>query len=359
MSAEKPFLGIVEGFYGTPWSWEARESYCSFLKDSGYSFYIYAPKGDRTLRRGWTERWPDGFLRELGRFRDTCRKHGIQFGIGLSPYEVYLDYNAEKKAQLVEKVRYMDEVLEPDILGALFDDMRGDLPGLADLQCRILGDVLEVCKSKRIIFCPTYYSLDPILERLFGPPPSGYFSALGSSIDRKVDIFWTGPAICSTEYPRDHLEWIGNLLRRKPFIWDNYPVNDDEQRSPLLQIDAFTNRPSELVSLTSGHAVNPMRQPWLSQIPLRTLPMSYDEGSEYDPRKAFAKAVKSICGENLAQFLSKNLQTLQIRGVDALSESEKATMRKELEALGQSACAGEIKNWLAGMYRFDPSIFLH
>ncbi|MBF0502616.1 MAG: beta-N-acetylglucosaminidase domain-containing protein, partial [Candidatus Riflebacteria bacterium] len=39
-------LGVIEGFYGAPWSWDIRKEYIKFLKKSGYSFYFYAPKAD-------------------------------------------------------------------------------------------------------------------------------------------------------------------------------------------------------------------------------------------------------------------------------------------------------------------------
>jgi hypothetical protein len=41
-----PYLGIIEGFFGPPWTWQEREAYAPYLKSHGYAFYIYAPKGD-------------------------------------------------------------------------------------------------------------------------------------------------------------------------------------------------------------------------------------------------------------------------------------------------------------------------
>jgi len=33
--------GVIEGFFGKPWSFESRLSSADFLRDSGYQFYIY------------------------------------------------------------------------------------------------------------------------------------------------------------------------------------------------------------------------------------------------------------------------------------------------------------------------------
>ena len=38
--------GIIEGFYGIPWTFEERKSMINFLSDIGLNQYIYAPKDD-------------------------------------------------------------------------------------------------------------------------------------------------------------------------------------------------------------------------------------------------------------------------------------------------------------------------
>ena len=50
-----PPLGLIEGYYGQPWTWEARAEQASFLKAHGYGFFMYAPKADAFLRRRWRE----------------------------------------------------------------------------------------------------------------------------------------------------------------------------------------------------------------------------------------------------------------------------------------------------------------
>ena len=37
---EKSFpLGVIEGFYGKPWTWEERENCISFLQENRFDFY--------------------------------------------------------------------------------------------------------------------------------------------------------------------------------------------------------------------------------------------------------------------------------------------------------------------------------
>ena len=67
-----PQLGVIEGFFGKGWSWEARARYAQWLPRQGYGFYLYAPKEDGYLRKHWAKPWPAAqleALRQLARQR--------------------------------------------------------------------------------------------------------------------------------------------------------------------------------------------------------------------------------------------------------------------------------------------------
>jgi hyaluronoglucosaminidase len=348
-------LGIIEGFFGDSWSWNARDRYARWLADAGYQFYIYAPKDDRYLRRAWMEDWPTAQLDALQALATTCRAHGVKFGIGLSPFEAYKDYSASVRARLIEKVRLIEQTLSPNLFCVLFDDMRGDTPDLANTQLRIIEDVAASTTAARIVMCPTYYSTDPVLERVFGAMPAGYLDALGNALDSRIDLFWTGPKVCSTEYPHEHLEAVATQLRRKPFLWDNYPVNDSRVLSSFLLLRAFTNRPTTLRGLLAGHAANPMKQPTLSRLPLATLPMSYALADRYAPDDAWLRAAQREGGDALATRLALDLPLFQDVGLDKLSDEQRATLEQTYTAFAPRAIAEEILAWLRGEYVFDPA----
>lgn len=50
-----PMRGIVEGFYGTPWSHADRLEMLHFSKEKKFNAYIYAPKDDPYHRAKWRE----------------------------------------------------------------------------------------------------------------------------------------------------------------------------------------------------------------------------------------------------------------------------------------------------------------
>lgn len=157
-----PKLGLIEGFFGKGWSWEARARYAQWLPRHGYGFYLYAPKEDGYLRKHWATPWPADQLEALCQLARQCRENGLAFGVGLSPMGAHHDY-ARQRPALLEKVRLIEEALKPDILAILFDDMKGDTPDLAHWQLTIAHDIAAHTDAGRLLFCPSYYSTDPVL----------------------------------------------------------------------------------------------------------------------------------------------------------------------------------------------------
>jgi hyaluronoglucosaminidase len=354
MSASVPYIGVIEGFFGQSWSWDERTAYASFLRTYGYSFYIYAPKDELFLRKRWSEPFPVERLTALSALLSTLRDAGIQRGVGLSPYEAYRDYDSGARASLREKVKALN-TLSLDILCVLFDDMRGDVPALAETQIRILGDIREISNAPRIIFCPTYYSYDPIIERCFGPMPPHYLEDLGRGLDQSIDLFWTGEKVMSSAYPAEHLKEVAERMRRKPFLWDNYPVNDSKRASPFLFLKAFENRGAHLADLVSGHAINPMKQPWLSQIPLASLRRNYEQTGRYDRDEMTLLCAKEVCGDEVGTLIAHDLALFHDVGLDALNDEQKRYLRARYEGHKEDPFCREILRWLDNGYQFDPA----
>jgi len=349
-----PPLGIIEGFFGRSWSWENRQTYAKFLALNEFNFYIYAPKSDANLRKDWQQDWPRNNKDELISLRETYQDNKVDFGVGLSPHEIYLDPSHNNRESLRNRVQQINS-LSPDILCLLFDDMRGDIPNLANLQIDYMHEVAELTTAKRIIFCPTYYSFDPVLEKVFGKMPETYWQDLNKNLDKKIDVFWTGEKVCSTAYSVNHLTQVTDLLGRKPFLWDNYPVNDGAVKANHLYLRAFNQSHSQIQNNVAGHALNPMNEPWLSQIALASLPKAYREKDNYNPEKALTEIIVELCGEELAENLLQDLPLLQDRALKQLSEDEKAELLNRYSAFPQNPFCEEVIDWLNGGYVFDPA----
>jgi hypothetical protein len=342
--------GVIEGFFGKPWSWAARMSGADFLRYSGYRFYIYAPKSEPFLRRQWREPMPLETLQHLSQLSARCRQSGIAFGIGLTPFEIYLEYGASAQARLRSKVSQINQI-GVDILCILFDDMRGDVEGLAEIQARVISDICNWSSAESFIVCPTYYSHDQRLAREFGSPPKDYLRDLGRILDPRIDFFWTGEKIISDGYSALHLADVAADIGRKPFIWDNYIANDSRTRTNFLFLDPSAgvwNLPADRVS---GVAFNPMNQPHLSRIALRGFQNMLTEGPGGD---SLTSICRELCGPVIAERLLADIHLLQNNGLAQLDADTRRRLLNWYEKQLSNPFAEEVAAWLRGEYAFDP-----
>ncbi|MGO1499743.1 MAG: beta-N-acetylglucosaminidase domain-containing protein [Marinobacter sp.] len=342
-------LGIIEGFYGPVWNWQERQQLVRALAPHGYGFYLYAPKADAFLRRRWQEPHPPAMVAELSGFGRFCRKHGVRFGIGLSPFEIFNRFDDAARTALAAKLELLDRI-GIDELAILFDDMRADTPALAETQADIMRWIRERTQAKYLSICPSYYSDDPVLDRVFGERPPGYLESLGRQLDHDIQIFWTGEEVCSREISPGHLKRVGEQLGRKPVLWDNYPVNDGDRMSRHLHLRGFTGRPAANGAYLAGHGINPALQPVLTTIPAITLAESYRQGTEYQYGHAFLGAAREVLGRELAEQLHADLLVLQDAGLGRISEEKRQSLLRTYDAYDHPA-ASEILRWLVGEYQ--------
>ncbi len=346
-------LGIIEGFYGRPWGFDKRQGSIPFLKEYGFSFYIYAPKADPFLRERWQEPVPDELLAKLAQFGAELRAQSIHWGVGLSPFELHLNFDKQAKEALRRKLDQI-QALQVDWLAILFDDMKGDFEDLADRQIEICHFVKEYVDFDRLLMCPSYYCFDPILEQVFGTMPSNYLEDLGHGLDSDIDVFWTGEKVCSEEYSPEHLAQVSQLLRRKPFIWDNYPVNDGARMSPFLHLSQTNGREHCHDEWVAGCAVNPMNEAFLSQIPLASLAKRPQDAKQ--ALQAFEGFSEQFLGQQAAKEFKRDRAIFEEQGLLVLSEEQKATLSKKYQELLNANNFGyisELIEYLNGDYLFD------
>ena len=353
MAEVKPFrLGVIEGFFGRSWSWEARTQYAQFLSANGFTTYLYAPKNDQYFRKNWMQACPQAHLDALTRLASHYKEAGVEFGIGLSPFELYLDFS-EAGHQALE--RKLDEInaINPDTLCILFDDMQGAVEGLASQQLRIMDFVTRHSNARHFIFCPTYYSNDPVLTAHFGEMPANYLEDLGSQLDSRLDIFWTGPQVFSADFPEDHLLDVAERLHRKPLLWDNYPVNDSQKLTDYLHLGPFQQRDPELKSLAQGLVSNPMNQARLSQLPLYSLGKIF-QSEEVNLDEILYEACTVLCPKQLGEMLFEDSMLFQEKGLAEFSAAEKDALIERYSSYQDHPMVEELVDWLNGEYAFDP-----
>jgi len=347
-------LGVIEGFYGQPWGWSIRHEALPFFQEWGFSLYLYAPKSDRRLRKEWRLSHEEDEAQALKKFGEACAAHGIRWGVGLTPLSLHESWDANGRRALAKRLSAL-AALKMDHLAILFDDMPGNFPDLAKTQGDILKFVADQGVASQLSMCPTYYSDASILDRLFGDRPENYLKDLGHALDDSVQVFWTGPGICSSEYPSEHLERVTDRLGRKPFIWDNYPVNDGPRMCRFLHLQS-PQRPKSVMSRVSGLMVNPMNQHFLSRVALVSMSRSLGGTSgAADVKYRTEAAIQQALPGAVSAKICRDWSLFQERGLDEIEEHKKIALINEYREIDHPAAA-EVVQWLEGKYVVSKDI---
>ncbi|MEO0436132.1 MAG: beta-N-acetylglucosaminidase domain-containing protein, partial [Pseudomonadota bacterium] len=341
-----PSFGVIEGFYGQQWPDMTRKRMFEWLARGAFTQFMYAPKAASFLRKEWRRPLQAADSKRLQIMHETAATAGLCLHLGLSPFEAYSNYDSPTRESLKQKLLQL-EATGCAALAILFDDMSGRAESLARRQLEIVWDVCRWFPKWQLAVCPTYYSDDPVLDRLFGVRPEDYLEELAQALPEHVSVFWTGPQVCSSHIDADDLQSVAAFGTRLA-LWDNYPVNDSQARSEHLYLKPLARDGSELASKIGSHWCNAMNQGALSLPALLSLPECYT------PEPRSASELPRILEEAglTPRLLSKLIPLDEI----SLSELE-PTYRIQLEELSANGgmAATELRDWLAGKYAFDPN----
>jgi len=296
--------GVVEGFFGPPWSHEERLKMLKFFPECKFNLYIYAPKDDPFHRERWSEPYPQDQLAKLKALIETAKQNSINFCFAISPglsirYSRDDDFETlTKKVETVRKmsVKWFGLFLDDIPMKLQHEEDKQTFKSLAEAQAHLTNRLLKFLRSKNretvLILCPTQYT---------GISATPYLKTLGSGTDPDVFIMWTGRKVCSPQITCNHADGFGAAIKRKPFIWDNYPVNDYNRFR--LFLGPVRGRPKGLHKHVSGFVSNPMNEAEVSKIPLLTIADYLSDPENYDPEQSWEKALRKVAGEKAYKHL--------------------------------------------------------
>jgi len=298
--------GIVEGFYGRPWTHKERLDMISFISEVGMNAYMYAPKDDPYHRENWRNPYPSRKLESLRELASHAKSHGISFVFAVSPgmsvrYSDKRDIDAfmqKLKALYGAGVRDF-AILYDDIPNALSNEAdREKFPNLASAQVCFANSVWERLKKwsgdNTLMVCPTQYNGDYNTEYVLG---------IGAGLHQDIDIMWTGPDVCSRELTYEYTQAVTAALMRPVVYWDNYPVNDAGMRGEL-HIGPYTGRDRRLPEVCRGFFLNPMNQAEASKIALGAAASYLRNPEGYDPQAAWEAAAVRVLGEDALEAIT-------------------------------------------------------
>ncbi len=119
-------------------------------------------------------------------------------------------------------------------------------------------------------------------------------------------IVWTGPKVVSPEITVEQAREWGELLRRRPLVWDNFTVNDEIPWR--LNLGPLGGRDPNLPVAVAGLFSNPMNQARASMIQLETVADYLWDSQHYDTERAHKKALEEQYGPDAPALLAPFLK---------------------------------------------------
>ena len=305
-----PERGIVEGFYGTLWNHQDRLEMLRFEGQHGMNVYYYAPKDDPYHRKLWQEPYPPEQSKRLGDLVSAARTNFVDFCFAISP-GLSMTYSSEQDfATLTKKLASVGKLGVPCF--ALFlDDVPQELQNpqdrerfqtLAAAHASVINRLYEHLKAQaaenRLVVTPTTYTNE------WGS--RDYIRELGAAVNPDVAMVWTGPQVASPAITLAQAKEWGELLRRKPLVWDNFPVNDG--RSWRVHLGPLRGRDARLAEAAAGMFSNPMNQLRASLIALATVADYLWNPAAYDPHRSLDNALADQYGKDGSRLLAPILK---------------------------------------------------
>lgn len=276
------YRGIVEGFYGHPYSMESRLNLLEYCKRYKMNMFIYGPKSDPYHTGKWRDNYPTTVtaqerhmglitqddLRALAAKSKACNVAFIWSihpaleggGINFSNLDPGVEEIMTKFAHLYQLgIRHF---------GVSIDDMsyhpsnQATLADKAQVKLYERFNTTGVTPENKVgplLFVPTQYALN------YGTSTLSDFK----KIHKDVLVAFTGYD-CFSNIRGSSCDRMAELIGRNPIMWWNNPVNDDYDE--FLYMHGLTARwiieDSNPISSLQGLVLNPMNQGQVSKIAL-------------------------------------------------------------------------------------------
>ncbi|KAM8852706.1 protein O-GlcNAcase isoform 1-T1 [Synchiropus picturatus] len=260
-SGHRKFIsGVVEGFYGRPWTMEQRKELFRRQQKWGLNTYLYAPKDDYKHRMFWRELYSVEEAEQLMTLIGAAKDHGIEFIYAISPG---LDITFSNQKEIIALKRKLDQVSHFGCksFALLFDDIDHNMcpadkevfSSFAHAQVSITNEIFQYLgEPETFLFCPTEYCGTFCYPNVSQSP---YLHTVGEKLLPGIDILWTGPKVVSKDITVESIEEVSKILRRPPVIWDNIHANDYDQKR--LFLGPYKGRSTELIPRLKGVLTNP------------------------------------------------------------------------------------------------------
>lgn len=304
--------GAIEGFYGTPWSHQARLDQFAFYGRQKMNTYIYSPKDDPLLRAKWRDKYTGKQKTQLKELVDSATANHVDFTYALSPGNDICYSDKSDLSATVSKFESLYELgvrnfyialddIEPELKcdadKKMFNTNEDGFKNLADAQAYYLNAVDAAFVKKHddvgpLQMVPTNYN---------GSAADPYKGELGKTMNADIQLQWTGESVVSHRITTKDTLAAGitygtKAVPRQLFLWDNYPVNDFAK--DRLFLAPLIGRDKDLYTATAGITANPMIQSYASMPTLFNYADFTWNGPAYKPKESMAAALNYVAGQS-------------------------------------------------------------
>ncbi len=296
--ADFTWRGIVEGYYGRPYTADDRKDLLDFMDEMRMNIYLYAPKDDPYHREKWREPYSQEESEALRELCAYAADRAIEMCYCISP-GLDMRYSDEQDVRtLIEKIKAL-QALGFGEIALLFDDIKAELlpidaerfASAAQAQASVTAAVQEAL-GRRVLFCPTDY---------WQNNDTPYRADLRTYLPREAAVLWTGYNTVAEYIDAADAANAAQWFDRDLWLWDNYPVNDF--MTERLFLGALRNRDTTLSASHKGMLMNPMEYPSLSKFALFTAARYMWNADTYDPDQAERDAAAALVPQAPAEAL--------------------------------------------------------
>lgn len=291
-----PVRGVIEGFYGPPWSPADRLNQVAFYPWVKFNTYVYAPKDDPYHREKWRVLYPAEELERLKSLVDLAHRYQVDLVFAISPGLSVVFSSDSDLAALVAKTEQM-RAIGIHRFALLLDDIPKALNSPVDrekfkndvgaAQAYLVNRYAAYLREKEpghpLIVVPTeYYDL----------ANTAYKRSFASRVAADVIIYWTGVGVVAPVVSSEQAAAAGRLWQHPILMWDNYPVNDYARHRLFLgPLAGREDRLAELGPSFLGFTFNPMNEAEASKLPLITAAGYAWNAGSYQPKRAWEAAL--------------------------------------------------------------------
>lgn len=327
--------GMIEGYYGIPYSFQARMDIIEFGGRYKNNAFIYAPKDDPYHREKWFELYDAEKLEEIGKLANQGNKYKNYFVWTIAPFyqkTINLDNFDESIEKIIAKFEQLYNVGVRQF-GVLGDDVGGLDPKIPVMMMNELSKWKNTKDDVRdFVYCPGAYNLSKEFW------DANEINAYEREFPDDVHLFHTGRKVCAPIDKKDLEEYktkdSDDLVRKDPLFWLNFPVNDidpDYRKLHLGKMSMLDN----MVDNLYGALTNPMQEAYASLIALFGISdygwniEAFDSVSNH---KEALKILESDMNYELG-VISRHMSNQDDKGIYGLEESEdiKELLSKDID----------------------------